>query len=130
MTKDQAIILAKARLRMQQREAGQADMSRMADPTAGTGFVQRFNEGMGKAFTDIGRGAGQMVGMGPTAEETQETRRLDQPLMSTAGGITGNVAGNVAAFAPMALVPGANTVAAAGALGATTAALQPAEGTG
>lgn len=125
MTKEQAIALATARLRMQQREAGNADMQRMADPTAGTGFLQRFNEGMGKAFTDIGRGAGQLVGMGPTAEETQETRKLDAPLMKTGAGAAGNIAGNIAALAPLAVVPGANTVAGAGLLGATSAALQP-----
>jgi hypothetical protein len=81
---------------------------------------------MGKAFTDIVRGAGQMIGMGPTAEETQETRKLDAPLMNTGAGMAGNVAGNIAALAPLAVVPGANTVAGAGVLGGVAAALQPA----
>src|SRR3990167_8378044 len=132
MTKEQALALASARLRMQQRpavdkEAINADMQRMADPTAGTGFVQRFNEGMGKAFSDIGGAAGQLVGMGPSAEETRETRQRDAPLMKTGAGMAGNVAGNIAAFAPLAVVPGANTVAGAGALGASIGALQPSE---
>ena len=110
--------------------SGQADMRRMADPTAGTSFPQRFSEGMGKAFTDIGRGAGQLVGMGPSSAETRETKRLDAPLMQTGGGMTGNIAGNIAAFAPVAVIPGANTVAGAGALGASMGALQPSEGMG
>lgn len=130
MTKEQALALASARLRMQQKQSGEADMRRMADPTAGTGFVQRFNEGMGKAFADLGRGAGQLVGMGPTAEETQETRRLDAPLMNTGAGMAGNVAGNIAALAPLAVVPGGATVAGAGAMGLLAGGLQPTEGAG
>lgn len=110
--------------------AGQADMQRMADPTAGTGFPQRFNEGMGKAFTDLGRGASQLFGSGPTAEETQETRTLDAPLMKTGGGVVGNIAGNIAMLAPLAVVPGGATVAGAGALGLLAGGLQPTESTG
>lgn len=101
---------------------------RKYDPTNDMSFVDKFNAGMGKAFTDIGRGASQLVGKGPSAEEVQEQRSLDAPLMRTAGGITGNVAGNIAAFAPLAMVPGAATVAGAGALGASAGALQPATG--
>lgn len=97
------------------------------DPTEGMGQLERFNAGMGKAFTDIGRGAQQLVGMGPNAEEVRNQRELDAPLMNTGAGIAGNIAGNVAALAPAALVPGAGTVAGAGALGASLAALQPTE---
>lgn len=133
MTKEQALALASARLRLQQqkptvdREAINADMQRMADPTSGMGFLDKFNSGMGKAFTDIGRGAGQMVGMGPSAEETRENRRLDAPLMKTGAGTAGNIAGNIAALAPLAVVPGANTVAGAGAMGILAGGLQPTE---
>ena len=111
----------------QRKAAGDSDMQRMADPTSGMGFLDKFNSGMGKAFTDIGRGASQMVGMGPSAEETQETRRLDAPLMKTGAGMAGNISGNIAALAPLALVPGANTVAGAGALGSLAGAVQPTE---
>jgi hypothetical protein len=110
--------------------SGQADMQRKADPTSGMSFMDKFNAGMGKAFTDLGRGAGQLFNAGPTAEETRETRQLDAPLMKTSGGVSGNIAGNVAALAPLAVVPGANTVAGAGAIGAVTAGLQPAESAG
>lgn len=136
MTKEQALALASARLRLQQqkptvdREAINADMQRMADPASGMGFLDKFNAGMGKAFTDIGRGAGQLVGMGPTAEETQETRRLDAPLMKTGSGMAGNVAGNIAALAPLAVVPGGATVAGAGTMGLLAGGLQPTESTG
>lgn len=112
---------------LQRRVAGLRDQIRLSDPTANTGFVQRFGEGMGKAFSDIGRGAAQMVGLGPDAEEVRETRQRDAPLMKTGAGVAGNISGNIAAFAPAAVIPGANTVAGAGAIGATVAALQPTE---
>ena len=110
--------------------SGQADMRRMADPTAGMGGLEKFNAGMGKAFADIGRGAAQMVGAGPTSQETQETRMRDAPLMQSGAGMAGNIAGNIAAFAPASVVPGANTIAGAGALGASMGALQPSTGVG
>lgn len=127
MTKEQALALASARLRLERKAAGEADMRRMADPTSGMGFLDKFNAGMGKAFTDIGRGASQLVGKGPTAEETQETRRLDAPLLNTGAGMAGNIAGNIVTMAPLAVIPGGATVAGAGALGLVAGGLQPAE---
>lgn len=115
---------------LKRRVSGLRDQIRMADPTSGMSFTEKFNAGMGKALTDIGRGGAQMLGRGPSAEETRETRQLDAPLMKTGGGIAGNVAGNIGTFAPLAMVPGANTIAGAGALGSVAAALQPAEGAG
>jgi hypothetical protein len=132
MTKEQALALAAARVRASRpkvdRAAIDADMRRMADPTGS--FTENFAAGMGKAFADIGRGSAQMVGMGPSAEEMREIRRQDAPLMKTGGGVTGNVAGNIAVAAPLAMVPGANTVAGAGAIGSILAAVQPTESTG
>ncbi len=105
------------------------DFREKVDPTADMSGMQKFNAGMGKAFTDIGTGASQMVGMGPNAEEVQNRRELDKPLMATGAGMGGNVAGNIAALAPLAMVPGAATVPGALALGAAGGALQPATGT-
>lgn len=99
-----------------------------AGPTGEMSDAQKFNAGVGKAFYDIGSGVSQLVGKGESAEELQNRRELDRPLMRTGAGIAGNVAGNITAFAPLAVVPGANTVAGAGALGATVGALQPATG--
>lgn len=90
--------------------------------------AQQYAAGMGKAFGDIGDAGAQLVGSGPTAEQVQESRRLDAPLMRTGAGVAGNISGNIAAMAPLAVVPGANTVAGAGALGTMAAALQPATG--
>ena len=103
------------------------DFRKPVDPTEGMGGLQKFNAGMGKAFTDIGSGAAQMVGMGPSAAEVQDRRSLDKPLMDTGAGMAGNVAGNVAMLAPLAVVPGGATVAGAGTLGALAGALQPTE---
>lgn len=106
-----------------ERQAIDKDMQRLANPTGS--FAENFNAGMGKAFTDIGRGAAQLVGMGPDAQEMQEIRKQDAPLMKTGGGLTGNISGNVAVAAPAMMIPGVNSVAGAGAMGATLAALQP-----
>jgi hypothetical protein len=88
--------------------------------------VDRFLAGAGKAFADLGRGAGQLLGVVDN-EAITESRQLDAPLMATTAGTAGNIAGNVAATVPAAFIPGANTVAGAGAIGAGVGLLQPAE---
>lgn len=100
------------------------------DPTADMGQLERFNAGVGKAFVDVGRGAAQMVGAGPSAAQTADQKVLDAPLLKTGAGLAGNVTGAVGALAPLALVPGANTVAGAGAIGSAMAALSPTESAG
>lgn len=97
------------------------------DPTADMSHLDRFNAGVGKAMTDVGHGAQQLLGGGPSAEETRDRRALDRPLMNTAGGVAGNVAGNVTMLAPLSVIPGGATVAGAATLGATAGALQPGE---
>ena len=94
------------------------------DPTYGMSGTEKFLSGAGKAFMDIGRGAGQMVGLNDKAS-VDESRRLDAPLMDTGAGIAGNITGNIAAMAPLAAIPGANTVAGAGLTGAAIGAVQP-----
>lgn len=94
------------------------------DPTADMTGLDKFRSGMGKAFVDVGRGAGQLFGMGDRAD-IDEARRLDAPLMNTGAGLAGNIVGNVAAYAPLAAVPGATTIAGGAALGALTGAAQP-----
>jgi hypothetical protein len=103
------------------------DFSERVDPTKDMGQLDRFSAGMGKAFHDVYQGAQQLVGKGPNAEQVRDQKALEAPLMNTGAGVTGNIAGNVAAIAPAALIPGAAAIPAAGALGATAAALQPTE---
>lgn len=99
------------------------------EPTAATaaeemGLGGRLLAGAGKAFHDIG------LGVAGTPEEVREARRIDAPLMSTGAGVTGNILGNVAAAAPTAAIPGANTILGSAALGGIYGALQPSESAG
>lgn len=94
------------------------------DPTADMSGTEKVLAGAGKAFTDIGRGVGQLVGAVPQSS-IDESRQLDAPLMRTGAGMAGNVLGNVAAFAPAALIPGVNTLTGATMLGGAMGAAQP-----
>jgi hypothetical protein len=94
------------------------------DPTEGMSGGQKFLAGAGKALTDIGRGAGQLVGA-VSQGEIDDAKALDAPLMKTGAGVAGNIAGNVAAFAPTALIPGVNTLTGAGLMGGAMGAAQP-----
>lgn len=98
------------------------------DPMKDMSRTERTLAGVGKAFADLGRGAGQLAGV-VSRDEVAEARKLDAPLMNTTAGKVGNFAGNVAALAPTALIPGANTVAGAGVIGAGAGLLQPSTST-
>lgn len=87
--------------------------------------VQKFAAGAGKAGYDLTRGAGQLIGIGPSPEEMDQTKKLDAPLMKTGAGMAGNIAGNVSAFAPTAFIPGANTYTGAALAGSAMGALAP-----
>jgi hypothetical protein len=99
-----------------------------ADPTDGMSGVDKFRAGMGKAMTDVVRGAGQLVGA-VSREDVAESRKRDAALMDTGAGVAGNLAGSVALLAPTAMIPGANTVTGAGVIGATAGLLQPSTST-
>jgi hypothetical protein len=114
------------------------------DPSEGTGtlrvgpldtgittpqWLNRGLAGAGQALTNIGRGVGQSLGM-LSREDIAEARRLDAPLSATTAGTVGNIAGNIAALAPTAMIPGANTVTGAGTIGALSGLLQPSTSTG
>lgn len=85
--------------------------------------------GMGKAFHDIGQGIGQKVGL-TSAQDVHDTRDTDKQLMASGNGRFGNIAGNLAAFAPAAMIPGAQGVAATALTGGMLGAMQPNEGMG
>lgn len=90
------------------------------DPTEGTGLGQRMLEGAGKAFWDVGMGAGQILGL-VDQKTVDEEKRLSAPLMDTGGGMAGNIGANLLT----AFVPGANTAKGAALVGAGLSALQP-----
>lgn len=94
------------------------------DPMRDMSGTDRVLAGMGKAFTDVARGAGQLVGA-VDRKDVAESRARDAPLMATTGGTVGNIAGNVALFAPTAMIPGANTITGGALAGAATGLLQP-----
>lgn len=92
------------------------------DVTQDMSGMEKFNAGMGLAFTNIGRGAKQLFGL---PSDFQENKASDRALTRTGAGAAGNIAGNIAAFAPLSVIPGANTVAGAGAIGGIMAGFQP-----
>ena len=87
-------------------------------------WIQQAAAGYGKAAPDIAMGLGQITGLVPQ-EAVDERKRLDAPLMDTGGGITGNIAGNAALFAPTAAIPGSGTIPGAAIVGAGAGAVQP-----
>lgn len=126
----------------------------MLDPTAGMNEGEKFRAGIGKAFSDLGTGVSQfgagvadffsprqtsvtdlILNRKPLSrvdemrQQVAEARRRDAPLMDTGAGMAGNVVGNVAAVAPTAVIPGANTYAGATAIGALTGLAQPSAST-
>lgn len=94
------------------------------DPTESMTGFEKFAAGAGKAIYDVGRGAGQLVGL-VSEQDVAEARERDKALMNTGAGIAGNIVGNVGMYTPLALVPGANTVAGGALVGAASGALQP-----
>lgn len=74
--------------------------------------------GAGTALRNLYEGGKQLLGRGdPQAIEEQRIIAQEAPI--------GAIAGNLAAFAPMAMIPGANTVAGGALAGAVTGAMQP-----
>ncbi len=103
---------------------------READPTNGMSTTERARAGAGKAISDLGTGVRSMLPAaigGTKPGEVDQMRREDAPLMATTAGRIGNAGGAIATALPAAIIPGANTVAGAGAVGALYGALQPAE---
>lgn len=96
-------------------------------PTGST--AENFWAGVGKAPVDLARGVGQLTGL-ESRDDVAESRKYDAPLMSTTAAKVGNLTGNVAQMVPAAFIPGANTLAGAGAIGAATGLLQPSTSTG
>jgi len=89
--------------------------------------LDRFLAGTGKAFADLGRGAGQAVGL-LSKDDIKESNALDAPLMKTGAGRAGNITGSVASvLAPSLLLPGASTLAGSAAIGAGAGLLSPVE---
>lgn len=85
---------------------------------------EKFLAGVGKGFVDIGRGAGQMLGL-VDQKTIDEAKARDAELTNTGAGLAGNILGTVAASAPALFVPGAASIPGAAAVGGAMSALQP-----
>ena len=85
-------------------------------PTSGPA-MDNFLAGAGKFFVDRMRGAQQLFGA-DNQREIDLAQERDQALLGTKAGLAGNIAGGIAATAPVALIPGVNTLAGATAAGA------------
>lgn len=110
--------------------ATRAQMEQEYAPTVGMSGLDKFVAGYGKAGADIARGLGQFVPGLVSREDVAESRKLDKSLMDAGAGAVGNLAGNVAAFAPTAFIPGANTVTGAALIGAASGLIAPSTSTG
>jgi hypothetical protein len=95
------------------------------NPTEGMSGFERARAGYGKAAVDLGRGIGQKLGLVST-KSIASSRERDAPLMDTTAGKIGNIVGSVVDTAPVAFIPGANTMAGAAAIGAGLGLAQPA----
>lgn len=94
------------------------------NPVNSMGTGERLLAGVGSGMSDLYMGAKQRLGLA-SQEEVDEKRRLDANLKATTAGTVGNIGGKVAAGLPAAFIPGANTIAGAGLIGAAQGALEP-----
>lgn len=97
-TEAQAIEYAKQQFGRQSdiRERAASTMHQgEGDPTEGMSGLDKALAGYGRAWTNTGRGLGQLVGAIPQ-ERVDDAARADAPLLKTGAGTAGNVLGNVA----------------------------------
>jgi hypothetical protein len=83
---------------MEQRYAAAGIDPNEGNPTEGNSALQNAAIGFGKSGVDTYEGIKQLFGA-VTPQEVDERRKLDAPLMSTGGGMVGNVAGQAAQMA-------------------------------
>lgn len=88
-----------------------------------------FLAGAGMGVANLARGIGQNLGLVSRAD-VAKSRGEYAPTMATGAGKVGDVLGQTAAMLPLALIPGANTMAGAAAIGAGSGFLQPSTSTG
>ena len=112
-----------------QQFANAIDFDTGPKATSGMSGGEKFLAGAGKAFADLGRGAGQLVGL-VSRDDVAQSRKEDAALMDTGAGMAGNIVGNVAALAPTIAIPGAASIPGAMAIGAGSGLLAPSESTG
>lgn len=100
------------------RKAVQDDVPINVDPTADMGIGSKVLAGIGQGMRSVWDG----ITFAPKAE-VDDRKKTDAALLNTGAGTVGSVLGQVAATAPAAFIPGANTVLGAGAIGTGLGAL-------
>jgi hypothetical protein len=85
--------------------------------------------GVGSAFHDIAQGIGQKIGLS-SSQDVRDTRNTNRELMQDPAGRTGNIMGNAAAMAPVAMLPGGASLAGGAVVGGLLGSLQPSESLG
>jgi len=98
------------------------------DPLAGMSRADIMGAASGKAFRDVYRGVKQTFNIGDQTAlqaEIDRAKKDEAALMKSPWGFGANLATNALMIAPTALIPGVNTVAGAGLLGAALGGLQP-----
>ena len=117
---DITAIIKKSNLSIRPAKATEA----APDPTAGMSTTEKVLAGIGKGFSDVGRGIGQTFGI-VSRQDVADARERDKALSNTTAGKIGDFIGNAAAFAPTAMIPGANTITGGALIGAATGLMQP-----
>lgn len=123
--------LADAILALQAQQSSgsaQAAQQERYDPTEGMSTGEKVLAGIGKGMTDIGQGVGQAFGL-VSRDDVAQKRATDAALMNTGAGKAGNFIGNAAVMAPLALIPGANTIVGGTLIGGASGFLQPSTST-
>lgn len=122
-----AIALASARARAAQAQPQQSayDEEKFAaglNPTNDMTGSQLVRAGIGRGLTRAVHGIGQATGL-VSDDAIAQSAQDDSALMGTTEGKVGDVVGTIGAFAPTALIPGANTYTGAAAIGGIGSAL-------
>lgn len=85
---------------------------------------ERLLAGIGMGMDDMYMGAKQRLGLA-SQQEINDKLEIDKALRGTTAGSIGNVGGKIATALPAMFIPGVNTVAGAGLIGAGQGALEP-----
>ena len=94
------------------------------NPTEGMSQFDLARAGAGKGLTDVVRGVGQMTGI-VSGDEVDAAKARDAPLMEHGAAKGGHFAGQLAGYAPVGLIPGANTLAGGSLIGGGIVFSQP-----
>lgn len=103
---------AAAYIRQQLVEQMHVDTRKASNPTIGMSGLGKFAAGIGQGMTNVGRHAGNLVGMVSDADMA-DSKKFDAPLLATGAGRAGSMVGETAVTAPL-MMGGAGVLARGG----------------